>query len=76
MKFSMNNADNQMLSEYSRTIVIKGENKKINLQIEINENVISMFVDTVFEISTSSTFGDVDIICTNESGEDNWREKW
>jgi hypothetical protein len=70
MKFSMNNADNQMLSEYSRTIVIKGKNKKINLQIEINKNVISMYVDTEFEISTSSTFGDVDIICTNESGED------
>ena len=33
MKFSMNNADNQMFSEYSRTIVIKGENEKINLQI-------------------------------------------
>jgi len=73
MKFSMNNADNQMFSEYSRTIVIKGENEKINLQIEINKNVISMYVDTEFEISTSSTFGDVDIICTNDSGED---EEW
>ena len=73
MKFSMNNADNQMFSEHSRTIVIKGENEKINLQIEINKNVISMYVDTEFEISTSSTFGDVDIICTNDSGED---EEW
>ena len=32
-----------------------------------------MYVDTEFEISTSSTFGDVDIICTNDSGED---EEW
>ncbi len=70
MEFSMSRGDNNPYSEYSRTIVINGENGKFDLNITLQGNVISMWVDAENEVSTSSTNGDIDIICTNEPEEE------
>lgn len=67
MKFSMSNEDQcYAIQEDVACLTIKREDEEdIILQIDINDNIISLYLDTEYEISTQSTAGDVDLIVEN-----------
>ena len=72
MEFSMSNKDQcYAIQPNGASLTIKREGlDDIILQIDINDNVISMFLDTEYEISTQSGAGDVDFIVENAGEEE------
>jgi hypothetical protein len=72
MRFSLSNSDSCFNSDTSKTlIIIKEDGERFSLNIDIYDNIISLWADELsMEIDTQSTNGDVDIVINSEEPND------